>query len=240
MKKDKRILFLEVIFRLAVVSVCVLENETWALRLLYAIQFIIVLEVSKQIPSMYDYFEQISSEKSKEDERKVFATHECGHAIVAMMVEVNAERITIKCKGKRAGYVKYEKYDKRYVTKEECLKKIQISYGGKAAEEVMLGIVSSGPMKDLKDASDRALEMINDYHMGEQLIVENKKYKEINSIIARKNAEIADKMCNECYESAKRIITANKELVQELTSLLLEKGELNKEEIEAFKVKHNI
>lgn len=240
MKKDKLVMALEVIFRLVVVSVCIFENETWALRVLYAIQFIIVLEVAKKMSSIYDYFEQLSFKNTKEDDRKVFAIHECGHAIIAMLLDINVERITIKCKGKLAGYVKYEEYNKRYVTKDYCLKRIQISYGGKAAEEVILGIISSGPMKDAKDASERALEMINEYHMGEQLIVESKKYKEINTIITVKNIQLAEEICNECYESAKRMIVANKELVQELTTLLLEKEELTKDDIQNFKKKHNI
>lgn len=240
MKKNKRKIFFEVIFRLAVISVCILENETWDLRFLYSIQFIIIIEVSKQIPSFYDYCERLSFRKSKNNDRNVFATHECGHAIIAMLLDINLERITIKCKGKHAGYVVYEKYDKQYITKEYCLKRIQISYGGKAAEEILLGITSSGPMKDSKDASERALQIVNEYHMGEQLIVESRKYKKINSIVNEKNVEIAEKICNECYENAKIMITANKELVQELTNILLEKEELTKRDIEEFKKKHNI
>lgn len=240
MKKNKRKIFCEVIFRLAVISVCMFENETWNLRLLYTMQFIIVIEVSKQIPSIYDYFEQLSFKKSKNNDMKVFATHECGHAIIAMLLDINIKRITIKCKGKHAGYVIYENYDKQYVTKEYCLKRIQVSYGGKAAEEVLLGIISSGPMRDVKDASERALEMINDYHMGEQLIVESKKYKGINPIITAKNTQLAERICNECYENAKQMITENKELVQELTTILLEKEELGKDDIEEFKKKNNI
>lgn len=240
MKRKKRKIFVEVIFRLAVVSVCILENATWVLRVLYAIQFMIVLEVAKQMPSIYDYFEQLSFKNAKEDDRNVFATHECGHAIIAMLLGINIERITLKCKGKLAGYVRYEDYNKRYVTKDYCLKRIQISYGGKAAEEVILGLISSGPMRDAKEASERALEMINDYHMGEQLIIESKKYKEINSIITMKNTQIAERICNECYENAKKMIIENKELVQELTTILLEKEELTKDDIQVFKKNHNI
>ncbi len=107
-----------------------------------------------------------------EKEKKLTAYHEAGHAIAVKMVSSTdkVDRISIIPSGMAGGYTAFKPdEDKRYHTKSELLESIVISLGGRAAEEIVLGEISTGAYGDLKHANGVARNMITKYGMSEKL-----------------------------------------------------------------------
>ena len=240
MKKNWRKTLLDLFLILLVIFVSIKEQDTWKLRILFIIQNFLLIEIVKYNSKLKEFLERACYQETTEEEKKVFAIHEAGHAIVAILLGFNVEEVTIKCKGRLGGYARYIEHYGKYMTRDFFIKKIQVLYAGKAAEEVILGLVTTTSGGDLKDATDMVMEMVSDYGMENLLIVKSKKYEEINSIVTEKQVDIAEKMCEECYSRTKMLIKANKELVQQLANVIIEKEEMTKEDIEQFKKEYNI
>lgn len=111
---------------------------------------------------------RVMSEKDK----KLTAYHEAGHAIAARVVSSTdkVDRVSIIPAGMAGGYTSFKpEEDKAYRTKTQLIESIIISLGGKAAEEVVLGEVSTGAYSDLKHANGVARNMVTKYGMSEGL-----------------------------------------------------------------------
>ncbi len=107
-----------------------------------------------------------------EKEKKLTAYHEAGHAIAVKMVSSTdrVDRISIIPSGMAGGYTSFKPdEDKRYHTKSQLIESIVISLGGRAAEELVLGEISTGAYGDLKHANGVARNMITKYGMSENL-----------------------------------------------------------------------
>ena len=103
-----------------------------------------------------------------EEEKYHSAIHESGHAIASAVLRPNVENlgISIVPRGNAGGYNLFNDSEERsYLTKEDAISEMVVSYAGKAAEEVILNKVSSGPEADLKGASKIAYSMILKYAM---------------------------------------------------------------------------
>ena len=107
-----------------------------------------------------------------EKEKKLTAYHEAGHAIAVRVVSTTdkVDRISIIPSGMAGGYTSFKPdEDKRYHTKAQLVESIMISLGGRAAEEIILGEISTGAYSDLKHANGVARNMITKYGMSETL-----------------------------------------------------------------------
>jgi cell division protease FtsH len=107
-----------------------------------------------------------------ERDKKLTAYHEAGHAIAARVVSSTdkVDRVSIIPAGMAGGYTSFKpEEDKIYRTKTQLIETIIISLGGKAAEEVVLGEVSTGAYSDLKHANGVARNMVTKYGMSEGL-----------------------------------------------------------------------
>lgn len=107
-----------------------------------------------------------------EREKKLTAYHEAGHALAVKIVSTTdkVDRISIIPSGMAGGYTSFKpEEDKRYHTKSQLIESIVISLGGRAAEEIILGEVSTGAYNDLKHANGVARNMITKYGMSESL-----------------------------------------------------------------------
>ncbi|HEX3027947.1 MAG TPA: ATP-dependent zinc metalloprotease FtsH [Clostridia bacterium] len=107
-----------------------------------------------------------------EEEKKLTAYHEAGHAIAVRVVSTTdkVDRISIIPSGMAGGYTSHKPdEDKWYRTKSQLIESIVIALGGKAAEEVVIGEVSTGAYSDLKHANGVARNMITKYGMSESL-----------------------------------------------------------------------
>jgi cell division protease FtsH len=107
-----------------------------------------------------------------EKERKLTAYHEAGHAIAVKVASTTdkVDRISIIPSGRAGGYTAHKPdEDKTYHTREQLLETIVISLGGRAAEDIVLGEISTGAYGDLKQANTVARNMITRYGMSESM-----------------------------------------------------------------------
>lgn len=174
-------------------------------------------------------------------EKEIMAYHESGHAIVASMLP-NVDpvrRISIIPRGIAVlGYTLQLPTEDRYLmTKSELLDRLSVLLGGRVAEEIILGEISTGAHNDLQQATGIATSMVKEYGMSEKLghvtfekekrpfflpssIVSSKEYSEDTA--KQIDAEVK-KIIDETYQKVKGILTSKKDKLEALARLLLEK-----------------
>ncbi len=184
-------------------------------------------------------------------EREIVAYHELGHAIVLNMLP-NADpihKISILPRGMALGITMQLPSEDRYlVTKAELLDEITGMLGGRAAEEIVFQEISTGAYDDLKRATELARRMVTEYGMSEKLgpitlgrrhsnpflgrdLMEDRNYSEqVAMEIDREVRSIIEK----CYTRAKEILTENREKMDRIAKILLERETLEREEFEAL------
>jgi cell division protease FtsH len=174
-------------------------------------------------------------------EKEIVAFHESGHAIVASLLP-NADpvrRISIIPRGISAlGYTLQLPTEDRYLmTKTELLDRLAVLLGGRVAEEIVFGEISTGAHNDLQRATDIATSMVKEFGMSEKLgyVTFEKEKKpfflpssllptrEYSEDTAKQIDEEVKKIVDETYLRVKEILTATKDKLGELARLLLEK-----------------
>jgi cell division protease FtsH len=117
-------------------------------------QYIDNTDISEAIARVLVGLEKKNVSVSEED-KKLTATHEAGHAIVSAVLRPTVKNfgISIVQRGNAGGYNYFDEPDAKYSRKEELKKQIAVLYGGRAAEEIILGDISSGASNDLERAS---------------------------------------------------------------------------------------
>lgn len=187
-----------------------------------------------------------------EDERRLVAFHEAGHALVRYLLP-NTDRIhivSIVPRGNAGGMVIHlPKEDRFMMTKSEMLNNIKALLAGRVAEEQILGDVSTGAENDLEQASSLARRMVMEYGMSEELGPISFGYKEDHQVflgrdISRQrnySEEIAfaidkeiRKIMEECYAEADALIRNNRQKLEELAQTLLDKETLRGDEVTAI------
>ena len=174
-------------------------------------------------------------------EKEIVAFHESGHAIVASLLP-NADpvrRISIIPRGISAlGYTLQLPTEDRYLmTKTELLDRLAVLLGGRVAEEIVFGEISTGAHNDLQRATDIATSMVKEFGMSEKLgyVTFEKEKKplflpssllparEYSEDTARQIDEEVKKIVDETYLRVREILAAKKDKLGELAHLLLEK-----------------
>ncbi len=174
-------------------------------------------------------------------EKEIVAYHESGHAIVASLLP-NADpvrRISIIPRGISAlGYTLQLPTEDRYLmTKTELLDRLAVLLGGRVAEEIIFGEISTGAHNDLQRATDIATSMVKEFGMSEKLgyVTFEKEKKplflpssllparEYSEDTAKQIDEEVKKIVDDTYLRVREILTAKKEKLGELARLLLEK-----------------
>jgi cell division protease FtsH len=182
-------------------------------------------------------------------EKEIVAFHESGHAIVASL-SPNADpvrRISIIPRGISAlGYTLQLPTEDRYLmTKTELLDRLAVLLGGRVAEEITFGEISTGAHNDLQRATDIATSMVKEYGMSEKLgyvTYEKEKQplflssslfssREYSEETAKQIDEEVKKIVDDTYLKAKEILTAKKNELEELARLLLEKEVVEEEDL---------
>ncbi len=185
-----------------------------------------------------------------EKEKRIIAYHEAGHALVAKMLPGvdPVHRISIIPRGHAAlGYTLQLPTEDRYLTtKTELLNRIAVLLGGRVAEKIVFGDVTTGAQNDLERATAIAREMICEYGMSERLgpltlgkkhrqiflgkdIVEDRNYsEEVAYAIDQEIRQLIDK----CYSIAEKIIVENMDKLERLAKTLLEREVLEGDEID--------
>jgi cell division protease FtsH len=175
-----------------------------------------------------------------ERERRTTAYHEAGHTIVAMYTP-QAEplhKVSIVPRGRALGVtVQMPKEDVMGYEKEALETRLTILMGGRAAEEVAVGAISTGASNDFERASQMARAMVTQWGMSDELGVvsfgeqQNPYRSTWSETWLAKVDEVIHRMVNRHYSEAKQILKDHKEELENLTSALLEFETLSADEI---------
>ena len=171
-------------------------------------------------------------------EKRTVAVHETGHALITA-IQKNSEpvqKITIIPREMGSlGYVWQVPEEERYLySKEEILDRIVTLFGGRAAEDVEFGVITTGASNDMEKATELARNMITKYGMSEEfglmtLEVMEDQYLNQNSRMNCSDSTAAEvevvlnKLLKDCYAKAKKMIQEHKKELEEISDFLYNK-----------------
>lgn len=174
----------------------------------------------------------------KEEDKKITAYHEAGHALISKIVcpENIVKRVTIIPSTKGAGgYTLNISPDRMYQTKNTLLNNIKIALGGRAAEEIVFGVenITTGAYKDLENATKTLILMTKYYGMFNNTGLLNYDLLEREGV---NNSQEILKTCNETilnlYSEVKDLLIKSKDKLDKIALSLLEKETINSDEID--------
>ncbi|MEA1901339.1 MAG: ATP-dependent zinc metalloprotease FtsH [Thermodesulfobacteriota bacterium] len=184
----------------------------------------------------------------REEDRKVTAYHEGGHALVSRFLPgadpVN--KITIIPRGRAAGITWFLPEERDFKFKDQLENELTVSFGGRVAEDIIFNRISTGAANDIKQATDIAQRMVRSWGMSEELgplsygkgeeqvflgreISHPRDYSEET---ARKIDEEVTILIKNSYKRAKEILKENIDILHKLAELLLEKETVKGEELD--------
>ena len=188
-----------------------------------------------------------------EKERKITAYHESGHAILFhLLSEVGpVHLVSIIPNGRGAGgyTMPLPENDNVFMTKKHMLHDIMVSFGGRIAEELIFGDITTGASADIKQATQTAQAMVVKYGMSEKVGLINYEVNSEEEVFlgrdlgharnySEKVAAMIDKevrrIMDECYQEAKLIIESHIDVLHRCAAALLEKERINRAEFEAL------
>ena len=184
-----------------------------------------------------------------EEERRITAYHEGGHALVAHALPHTdpVHKITIMPRGRALGYTMILPDEDRYATtRNQMLDQLAYSLGGRAAEELIFHDPTTGASNDIEKATNLARAMVTQYGMTERIGAIKLGVSEGEPFLGRSyghqrdySEEVAGIVDNEiralienAHQEAYEILVANREILDDLVEVLLEKETLLKDEIE--------
>lgn len=184
-------------------------------------------------------------------EKEMVAYHEVGHAIVGELLPLTdpVHKISILPRGLALGYTMgLPTQDKYITTKDELIDDITSLLAGRAAELLVFGVMTTGANSDLDRATEIARAMVCEFGMSETLgpltlgkrhgnpflgrdIIEDRNYSEY---IAKTIDSEIHKIINFCYQRAQQILSDNREKMDNIVKVLLEKETIEREEFEVL------
>jgi len=189
-----------------------------------------------------------------DEEKRLTAYHEGGHTLVGMLLEHAdpVHKVTIIPRGRAGGYMlSLPKEDRSYRTRSELFDRIKVALGGRVAEEVVLGEISTGASSDIQNATQIIRSMIMQYGMSDTIgpiaygeenhqvflgrdFNRDRNYsEEIAGEIDREGRRCVE----EAYEACRVIITENRDKLDLIANALLERETLNASELEELMTK---
>lgn len=183
-------------------------------------------------------------------EKKLVSFHEAGHVVVGLELDEadTVHKVTIVPRGQAGGYaIMLPKEERFFTTKQELLDRIAGLLGGRVAEEIVLGEVSTGAHNDFQKVTSIARAMVTEYGMSENLGAMqfgssqggnvflgrdfNSDQNYSDSIAYEIDKEM-QKIIDSQYERTKRILTEKRHLLDLIANTLMQKETLNAQEIE--------
>lgn len=175
------------------------------------------------------------------EEKRAIALHEAGHATISWFCQYANPlvKVTIVPRGRALGAAWYMPEERQLTTKEQLLDEMCSLLGGRAAEELFTGHISTGAMNDLERTTKMAHSMIAFYGMSDALpnicYYDNSEYG-FQKPYSNQTAQIIDeqviKMVNEQYERAKAILTEHEEGHNALAEMLIRREVIFAEDVE--------
>ena len=183
------------------------------------------------------------------EERRNTAYHEAGHALVAKLTPGAdpVHKVTIIPRGMALGLTQQLPIDERHTyTREYLMNNLKILFGGRAAEELVLGHTTTGAGNDLDKASELARRMVCEWGMSERIgpmtlgkkeeqIFLGRDFTQMQDYSERTATEIDEeirRIIQECYQGAKALLAANLDLLHRVAERLLEREVLDGAEID--------
>ena len=186
------------------------------------------------------------SHKIEEDERKVIAYHEAGHAII-MLLDSDSEplhKVTIIPRGEALGVTfMLPERDRHIRTRKFLLAMLRTTFGGRIAEDMFCGDISSGAAGDIQQATNIARAMVTHYGMSEKLGFQlygldtsKNPWEQPDKLYSDETAKTIDEevrtIIERTYNEAKQILETNRDKVQRLAEALLRYETLSRDEVE--------
>ena len=213
---------------------------------------------NKDLVSMTDFDEAVErviagplrrSRALKPKEREMVAYHEAGHAILRKLLP-NADpphKVTIVSRGMALGYVMGAPPEDRYTrTRSELMAEISVGMGGRVAEDLIFGEISTGAANDFEQATGMARRMVTSFGMSDKIgpvtlgrqggpvflgrdMIDSRNYSEE---IAYQIDQEVRRILDEAYQVARQTIEANREKLQRVAKALIERETLFAEELD--------
>ncbi|WP_333600278.1 ATP-dependent zinc metalloprotease FtsH [Flavobacterium sp.] len=180
------------------------------------------------------------------DEKRAIAVHEAGHATVSWMLEHAAPlvKVTIVPRGQSLGAAWYLPEERLIVRPEQMLDEMCATMGGRAAEKVMFNKISTGALSDLEKVTKQARAMVTIYGLNEKLgnvtYYDSSGQSEYNfsKPYSEETAQTIDKEISNLieteYQRAIKILEDNKEKLEQLANILIEKEVIFKDDLETI------
>ena len=192
------------------------------------------------------------SHKVSEEDKRLVAYHEAGHAIVGELLEGcdKVHLVTIMPRGGSGGHtLLLPEQESDFTTRAQLLDFVAMALGGYAAEGLVMGQVSTGAGSDLKRATEICRRMVTQYGMSDDMgpVYLGGQHDEVfvameygqqgrsysEEVAARIDAEVQRKM-NDALARARRILTENRDKLDGLSALLIEKETIDRAQFERF------
>ncbi len=184
----------------------------------------------------------------KEEDRKITAYHEGGHALVARFLPETdvVNKITIIPRGTAAGITWFLPEERDFRFKDQLESELSVAFGGRAAEEIVFKRISTGAANDIKQATDLAQKMVRSWGMSEKLgplsYAKNEEqiflgreiaqHRDYSDDTARKIDEEVNSLIDATYRMAKKVLKENLDILHKLAELLLEKETVQGKELD--------
>ncbi|MFW5958113.1 MAG: ATP-dependent zinc metalloprotease FtsH [Desulfosalsimonas sp.] len=179
------------------------------------------------------------SKVMKEEDKRITAYHEGGHALVARFSPDtdSINKITIIPRGRAAGITWFLPEERDFMFRDQLMSELAVAMGGRASEEIVFNRVSTGGANDIKKATELATKMICSWGMSESLgpltygksedhiflgreIAQHRDYSEATA--QKIDAEVSA-LVMESYNNAKQILTDNRDILNRLAEILIDK-----------------
>jgi cell division protease FtsH len=188
-----------------------------------------------------------SDQEKDEEDIKTTAYHEAGHAIVSYFTPKSdpVEQVSIISRGRAGGVTVYlPEKDTKHLYKDQILARMRSGVAGRASEQIFLNRISTGAKADIESVTEMAREMVTQYGMSEKLgMVQYGDEEETKHLgysygggrgYSEEYAKLIDdevkNLINDAYKDALDILKENKESVEKLVEMLLEKEVVSGEE----------
>ncbi|MES2286039.1 MAG: ATP-dependent zinc metalloprotease FtsH [Bacteroidota bacterium] len=178
-------------------------------------------------------------------EKKIIAYHEAGHAVVSWMLKNvdPLQKVSIIPRGKSLGGAWYLPEERQIVTEAQFFDQLCAALGGRTAEEIVFKEASSGALDDLEKVTKQAYMMVVNLGLSEKIgnvsfydstgVYENSFQKPYSEATAQLIDEEVRKLVQQAHDSARSVLEKNRDKLDALAKLLLEKEVVYKKEIEA-------
>ncbi len=178
-----------------------------------------------------------------DEEKRVVAWHEAGHALVSELLPTvdKVQKVSIVPRGKALGYTLNLPQEDRYLkSRQELIDYMKVLLGGRVAEQIAFGRVTTGASDDLSKVTMIARSMVYEYGMGTSIRSHQVPADDWNvseMMRQRRDQEVAE-IAEEAYRGAQRLITDHRDLLDEIANRLLVEEVIEREEITEIMAEH--